>query len=394
MNREEAAIFLRGLVNGQVTEAGQAAFSAWLEQAPEEDLRYIIDLHSRLSEAMQAGKDDRLRALIEARLDEETAATSTVPARRIPWRRWMAAAVLLILAGTGLLWWINSLRSTPTALVSTFKNDIAPGGNKATLTLGNGSVIILDSAHVGELFTQGKTKIIKQDSGRIAYKPVAGISVEVSYNTLTTPRGGQYQLMLPDGSMVWLNAASSIRYPTVFTGNRREVEINGEAYFEIAKDPRKPFIVNVAGNASVEVLGTHFNINAYNDEAFVRTTLLEGSIKMFMLQAKDQQVILTPGDQALFDMHDKEIKTIKNADIEQAVAWKNGRFQFKSADIESLMRQVARWYDIEVLYTGVKTNDRFSGKISRSATLTELLQILATSHVHFKLEGRTLTVLP
>ena len=208
---------------------------------------------------------------------------------------------------------------------------------------------------------------------------------------MSTPAGGQYQLTLPDGSKIWLNASSSIHYPTAFLEKERTVTITGEAYFEIAKDANKPFIVKMYNGAEVKVLGTHFNIKAYTDEEEIKTTLLEGSINIFNGLKNS---LLVPGNQAKMDKSGV-IKVQANADLEEAVAWKNGNFQFTSADVTTVLRQAARWYNIEVVYAGnPSTENKFTGKIPMSVNLSRLLKWLEYSDVHFKLDKKKLIVTP
>ena len=291
-----------------------------------------------------------------------------------------------------------------------FKNDVAPGGNKAILTLANGKQIILDSAANGTISQQGNTKVIKLNDGQLAYQSATGNgqqAMETSYNTITTPKGGQYQIVLADGSKVWLNAASSLRYPTSFSKDRN-VALTGEGYFEVIHNATKPFTVSV-NRISVEDLGTHFNINAYSDEQIIKTTLLEGSVRVTLRQAQgDKGVVIKPGQQAIlpFDraqgklaprnerdrQDDKEIKIV-NADVEEAVAWKNGFFQFKNASIETIMKQVARWYDVEVIFES-RLNQELNGTIPRNMSVSNMFKIFElTGKVHFKIEGKKVTVM-
>jgi ferric-dicitrate binding protein FerR (iron transport regulator) len=268
------------------------------------------------------------------------------------------------------------------------KNDVGPGTNKAILTLANGSSIILDSAANGTLTTQGNSKILKLN-GMLSYSALKNKPSEVLYNTISTPRGGQYQLMLSDGSKVWLNAASSLRFPASFAGKERKVELLGEAYFEVAKNAAMPFKVKVNG-MEVEVLGTHFNINSYENESTVRTTLLEGSVK---INKNNSSSLLKPGQQAQVNKAG-EIKIINNVDVEEAIAWKEGKFQFDRADIHDIMRQLARWYDVDVEYKG-SVSSHFGGTISRDVNLSQVLNMLhLTGEVKFQIEDRKVIVMP
>jgi len=281
-----------------------------------------------------------------------------------------------------------------------YKNDVKPGGNKAILTLADGTKIVLDDASEGALTKQGNTTVIKLDDGRLAYNPqnVTKItSKAVLYNTLSTPRGGQYCVTLPDGTIVWLNASSSLHFPTAFTGNERKVEVVGEAYFEVAKNAEMPFYVK-AGNSEIKVLGTHFNITAYADDKAIKTTLLEGSVEVSLvnsaaLETSNKTVILEPGQQ--FQLEKNNTWNIVNADLEEAVAWKNGFFIFNNENIESIMLKLARWYDVKVIYEVSSENKNFTGHISRSQNVSEVLSMLElTESLHFKIEGKTITILP
>lgn len=269
-----------------------------------------------------------------------------------------------------------------------FKNDVDPGGNKATLTLADGSVILLDDAKNGILAQQGASKVIKLD-GKLLYDLTAIDTRQIVYNTITTPRGGQYQLELPDGSVVWLNATSSIRFPTSFVEMERRVEITGEAYFEVAKNANKPFVVSVNGS-EIQVLGTHFNINAYSDEEIMKTTLLEGSIKF--VSANDNH-ILQPGQQSQLTKGGA-VKVLNKVDVDEVVAWKNGLFSFENAGIEAIMRQLSRWYDVEVDYRG-RPDDLFIAEMNRNIKLSDALKALElTGKVSFEIEGKKIIVMP
>jgi len=269
-----------------------------------------------------------------------------------------------------------------------FKDDVSPGGDKATLTLADGSTIILDDAQNGTLAQQGAAKIIKLD-GKLSYDQTKKNVKEVVYNTISTPKGGQYQLELPDGSLVWLNASSSIHFPTSFVENERRVNVTGEAYFEVAKNLSKPFIVGV-NNSEVQVLGTHFNINSYNDEDDMKTTLLEGSVK-FVSGANTN--ILKPGQQSQLAKNG-DIKVVSDVDVDKVVAWKNGLFDFENAGIETVMRQLSRWYDVEVEYNG-KPDDIFIAEMRRNIKLSDALKALElTGKVRFDIQGKKIIVMP
>jgi ferric-dicitrate binding protein FerR (iron transport regulator) len=323
-----------------------------------------------------------------------------IAVRKMRWFR--AAAAILILITIGAYFFNHSTKSTKKEIVRSvpvpireLPNDVQPGGNKAILTLANGSQIILDSASNGILAKQGKTNIVKLSNGQLAYQGVNHQSGEVMYNTIGTPRGGQYKLVLPDGSGVWLNAISSIRFPTAFLGKERKVQITGEAYFEITKDHSRPFKVIVMTPSrnegmEVEVLGTHFNINAYNDEPEIKTTLLEGSVKV---NSGNNHMVIKPGQQSQVNSSGI-LKLIPNADVDEAVAWKDGRFEFRDADLKTILRQIMRWYDVDVAYESNLPDRYFTAAISRNKSLTGVLKILRLSDIDFKLDGKKLTVIP
>ncbi|MEO8962041.1 MAG: FecR family protein [Ginsengibacter sp.] len=306
----------------------------------------------------------------------------------------VAAAMVLFIAGT-VYWFFDKKEDNRSAIVAPAhkQSPILPGGDRALLTMSDGTTIVLDSMQNGTL-QQGNTKINKQ-GGLLIYKGLASssqYSAPVVYNTLSTPRGGQFQLILPDGSKVWLNASSSLRFPTAFTGNHREVILTGEAYFEVAKNKEKPFRVKV-GSMQVNVLGTHFNINAYQDENTVRTSLLEGSVRIVN---GDKTDLLQPGQQEVLikkeDKSDSYRMEKRNVDMNEVVAWRNGLFQFDGGDIKTIMRQISRWYDVEILYEGKEPERSFQGKISRDAQLNDVLKILELSNVKFSLEGKKIIV--
>ena len=328
-------------------------------------------------------------------------------ARKKTWLRIAAAASVIFILGVGAYWW---LAHTPkTDLVTndkkiTLTNDVAPGGNKAILTLGDGSAIVLDSANNGKLVQQGGSVVNKTRDGELKYESAIGNRESaISYNTLSTPRGGQYQLVLPDGSKVWLNAASSIRFPTAFVGNERKVEITGEAYFEVKPlirpagggQEKMPFVVKIVtpkGDVGeVKVLGTHFNVNAYDDEEAIKTTLLEGKVKV----GNRQSAILKPGEQAVLTADSRlTIHEKTDADLESIMAWKNGSFHFENADLKTVMRQLSRWYDIEVEYTGAVKNEPLFMEVPRNTNLLDVLKVIeTTANLKLKIEGKKVTVL-
>jgi ferric-dicitrate binding protein FerR (iron transport regulator) len=285
---------------------------------------------------------------------------------------------------------IHPVRVQPAAVVDVSR-PVMPGRNRATLTLANGQQILLDSVEKGVLAMQGPSKVVKGDNGKLFYQASGSQVAEATYNVLTTPRSGQYQLTLPDGSKVWLNNVSSLRYPTSFQGKERTVELSsGEAYFEVAQDASRPFVVEVR-DETVKVLGTNFNVMAYPEEGGTQTTLLSGAVQV---QTRNATIRLKPDEQAQVNAGG-EIKVLKDVASQDIVSWKDGFFYFgRAASFEAVMRQLARWYDVEVVYDGKAPDIEFGGKIDRSLPLDDLLKFLDKNQIHFRLEGRKLIVLP
>lgn len=304
------------------------------------------------------------------------------------WMRYAAAVIFMV--GIGVTIAVLSDKQ-PKNVVSTTVPDaeIIPGGDRATLTLADGSRIVLDSAANGQLADQGGAKVIKLEDGQLAYDPQS--TQVVMYNTVSTPRGGQYQLTLPDGTNVWLNAASSITFPTAFIGNNRPVKISGEVYMEVKKDKSKAFIVDIEGRSTVEVLGTSFNINAYADEADIRTTLVEGSVKITRNNGNGEPelAILKPGQQATID---KNISISAEVDLERTLAWKNGYFSFKESDFKAVLRQLERWYDIKVELRGNYDDMLMEGMMDRGVQLSGIIRFFNSYGFETTLDGRTLIV--
>ncbi|NOW98066.1 FecR family protein [Mucilaginibacter sp. SG564] len=308
---------------------------------------------------------------------------------------WIAVAASLIFA-LGLIWLVSyKVHNASIELVQNSSADakrpVMPGNNKATLTLADGSNIDLTDSRKGLLSKQGSVVIGKSGEGEIVYNAKEGEarSTAALFNMISTPRGGQYQVVLSDGTKVWLNAASSIKFPTVFTGHERKVELTGEAYFEVAKNKDRPFKIAVE-QMSIEVLGTHFDVDAYKDEGVIKTTLLEGAVK---LVTGNHQAYLKPGQQAT--LNQQQSFNIGSVNTEEAVAWKNGYFIFNNENIQSIMKKISRWYDVEVVYNGKVDERDFGGTVSRFDSVAEVLKSLElTGTVHFKIEGRKIIVMP
>ena len=311
------------------------------------------------------------------------------------WPRVAVAASIAVMLGTGIFYFTKTKEQIPQ--VAEKPQEIAPGGNRGILTLSNGKQIVLADISAKDTIAkegeEDEVTIKMGANGVITYiiNPKADASKADAnlFNTLSTPTGGQYNIVLADGTKVYLNAVSSIKYPTQFNGDQRIVELDGEAYFEVAKNKNKPFIVK-SGDQDIEVLGTHFNVHAYDNESVVKTTLLEGSVAV---NYKNQKAILKPGQQSNVSEKFNKI-TIKQVDTEAAIAWKNGRFKFDNADLKTVMKQLERWYGIKVEYRGDVSDVRFNGGTFMNKNLSEVLKVLELSNIKFKVEGKTIIVYP
>jgi len=361
------------------------------------DLVEALQKHWDMSNEPSTGIDwdSKLQTIMQQSAEE---VASPVISR---WRWYAAAASVLIALVSGVWFWSYIKKGEHRTAVAAVKksriaNDVKPGGNKAILTLANGSAVTLDSAQNGSLGMQDNMKIVKKANGLLTYEKEGKASGngQPLYNMISTPRGGQYQVVLPDGSKVWLNASSSLRFPTDFTMTGRTVEISGEAYFEIAKDPSRPFKVSIltsrgAGAHQVEVLGTSFDVMAYNDEGMVQTTLVDGAVKVKNGRAEN---MLEPGEQAQSAMDREATHVVKDADVAKAIAWKNGYFNFNKESLQTVMRQLARWYDVEVSYIGSQDDRVFFGGMQRDLPLSSVFKILEKSGVQFSIEGKKVIV--
>lgn len=337
----------------------------------------------------------RQRMLVEMRLAEQKDIAIEKPRIRTQrvytMRRWLVAAGLLLLLAAGAFYFMNSdIPATRQVVESAI--DIAPGKDGAVLTLADGTRLVLDSMNSGVVAMQNGIQVVLRN-GQVVYD--AGKSTGApQYNTMSTPRGRQFQLLLPDGTKIWLNAASSITYPTFFTGTERRVRVTGEVYFEVAKNAGLPFRVDVDNQATIEVLGTHFNVNAYGNEAAMKTTLLEGSVMVAPVAKRQRPVVLKPDQQAEL-VPGAPLVVHENADIDKVMAWKNGLFNFDKVPITEVMKQIERWYDITVVYEKGVPDIEFFGELSRNISLNELVDALKDVGVRFRIEeGRKLVVLP
>jgi transmembrane sensor len=444
MNLEQALQQAEKLASGQYSPDELHDFLSFMDTAEPSQVNRVLEvyqeaIHNQPVYQLQVGPDfmSRLKALRPAESADRMVMAGDkedrdlIPAgHRIVSRTWIrwAAAILILLATGGYLLFLSKKGIDQSPLANnpinpaTPKNDVLPGGNKAILTLSGGRQIILDSAQQGDLTIQGNARVSKMENGKLVYQPVGNsLGETTTYNTLTTPRGGQYQLKLPDGTQVWLNAASSITYPTAFIGKERKVKITGEAYFEVAKNANLPFLVE-ENDLVIKVLGTRFDVNGYVNEPIRSAVLIDGSVNVLY---QKKEVHLEPGMQAQVRRelagdqrsaadqkspadqspsanqkstgdHRNPVLTVVPGNIEQTLAWKNGFFAFANADLPTVMRQIARWYDVDVNYEGAIPKDafEFNGKIGRSLTLDQVLKLLTQTHVHYTIRGKQLTIQP
>lgn len=385
-----------------------------------ERLRYLFERYinktSSASEetelmglALEEGKQAELKELLlavwneagDADINDEKAEEflgnifqKPVMIRRINWRRIAVAASVILLLGAGL--WIvvgkKEGKDIPHFVRDDKPQDVkAPESNRAMITLADGRKIFLDEAGNGELANVNGVKLVKLEDGKIEYMSLAALGMtKEMYNTLSNPRGSKViDMTLSDGSHVWLNAGSSVTYPVAFVGNERKVSITGEAYFEVAPDKSKPFYV-IKGDVNVQVLGTHFNMNAYEDELDIKLTLLEGSVKV---TNKLRSLTIKPNQQAISNVNG-ELLIVNNPDLEAVMAWKNGNFQFNGAGINEVMKQLARWYDVEIEIKG-NIPEHFGGTISREVNVSKVFEMLRlTGELNYKIEGRKIIVIP
>ncbi len=394
-------------LKGTLSEADRQALEQWLTQdARHQALFRRLTEERFLLEALEAyPAGDRQQALERVLKESETIARDRRAQGTFIGNRFIRyAAAIVVVAGAAIGWRAWQQAPLVPEAVAIAEDDLLPGGSKAVLTLANGRQIDLDQVQRGKIARQSDYVIFKTDDGSIAYKPAAEKgtqSLKGQYNTVTTPRGGQYHLQLADGSKVWLNAASSLRFPTEFGTAERIVELTGEAYFEVteAGNKKTPFRV-ISGKQAIVVVGTHFNVNGYADEGKITTTLLEGRVKVFRVDEREKkpvpdtrEVTLLPGQQASLPIAagDAELQ-VETVDTDATVAWKNGNFQFTNMDLPTIMRQVSRWYDVEVEFHGKVPEERFRGKMSREVPVSHLFNVLKTSGVNFKIEGKKILI--
>jgi transmembrane sensor len=377
-------------LRGELTASENEQLEQWLQSDP-----HNRELFNKLSDSTLINEELEIYAASEKEQAWENIVARTGykanPKKRSLKQLIPYAAAVVLLVATGITAGKYFLKKEERKAMAMQPTDLLPGSNKAILKLADGSEIALDDTRKGKIARQQNVLIAKTENGQIVYQaddsqqPVKNIT---QYNAIITPRGGQYEVVLPDGTKVWLNSASSLKYPIAFTGADRRVELSGEAYFEVAKNAAKPFFVKT-GTQTVQVLGTHFNINSYTDEKAVKTTLLEGSVKVTGNTGKST-VKITPGEQAINVAGG--INVIHNADIDEAMAWKNGKFLFRNTDLQTIMRQLSRWYDVDVEYQGVIAERHYRGRISRNVPVSQVFEILKTSGLNFTINGRKIIV--
>ncbi|MBA0883895.1 FecR family protein [Flavobacterium undicola] len=376
-------------ISGEITPEGKTMLLVMLDNPQySEELNAILRENYDSVEIPTVSPDVTKKFIEELRkkmyASSKTKESSVI--RLFNWKKIAVAASVLVAIGIGTFALFQKRDQSPVMVASKESNDKEPGKTGAILTLSNGSKIVLDSAGNGLLANQNNTAVSKKNGG-VVY--TAGSGAQAVYNTMTTPRARQYNLELSDGTKVWLNASSSITFPTSFAANERKVTLTGEAYFEVAKDKTRPFRVLV-NDMMVNVLGTHFNVNAYDDEAAVNTTLLEGSV---LLTEKGKKVLLKPGQQAQKQKLGP-IVVNDNVNLEEVMGWKNGVFYFENASIQTVLRQLSRWYDVDVVFEKGIPERTFEGEIQRNLQLSQVLKILEKNKVHFKIDGNILRVMP
>lgn len=376
-------------ISGEITPEGKTMLLEMLDNPQySEELNSILrdNFDSVEIPSVSSEVTEKFIEELKGKMNSSSKTEKTAVIKLFNWKKIAVAASILIAVGIGTFVVFQKGDEAPVVVVSKQVNDKAPGKTGAILTLADGSKIVLDSLGNGLVANQNNTTVSKKN-GALVYK--SGNNSELVYNTMTTPRARQYNLELSDGTKVWLNASSSLTFPTSFASNERKVILTGEAYFEVAKDKKRPFRVSV-NEMQVNVLGTHFNINAYDDEATINTTLLEGSV---LLSEKSQKVLLKPGQQA--QKQKKGTIVVNNkVNIDKVMGWKNGVFYFENADLQTVLREISRWYDVDVVFEKGIPVRTFEGEIQRNLKLSQVLKILEKNKVHFKIDGNVLRVQP
>jgi len=384
---------LEKYVSNRISDAEMRELFALLEDRRfDKDLEELVLRVMENAPATDTYKPEEWNPVV----DDILKARRVIPMKRRPsvagW--WWAAAVVLLVLGAGLFYPSNYKTAGP-AEAAVAPTPVVPGSEGAILTLADGSKVVLDSVGNGTVAVQNGAKAVVRN-GQLIYDPTLEVDNQVYYNTLVTPRGRQYALVLPDGSKVWLNSGSSIRYPTVFNGKERLVEVTGETYFDVAKNPKMPFRVQVNGKTRVDVLGTAFNINAYSDEPVIRTTLVEGSVRVGTeRKGRNSQVTLSPGQQAVSKPDVEGIDVLSDVNTFPVTAWKDGVFVFDGVSLEEAMRQLERWYDVRIVYAQSVPKLQLGGSIKRSLPFSDVLRFFGNVGLKYEVESNgKIVILP
>lgn len=401
-NEERVKYLLHQFAANTCSRAELDELFAYFRKAGDDDLQPLLDQqYDSMQADPAAGQIDWNDMYTRVLQATERPAVPMVPKKRTGVFRLAAAAAILLAMGAGGYWWFSATQPQPAdkPVVAGAPTEIAPGGNRATLTVSDGPTIVLDSLSQGTFFSQPQATVSKQNEGELVYsKPSYAIGKPPMslFHTLTTPRGGEYKLSLPDGTKVWLNASSTLKYPVPFHGDERLVILTGEAYFEVAHDAKRKFIVH-SGPTTVEVFGTRFNINAYPDEPTLNTTLVEGSVRVESPSALYQPMMLKPGQQAqaawvYTSKKDAHFKLI-DVDVEPVIAWTRNSFSFSNVTLAGAMRQIERWYDVEIVFRDDLAQENITANIPRNIPISRLMHKLSlTGHLHYTIEGRKITI--
>ena len=393
-NQDRLTFLYQQFLAGNLTEPEMDELFLHFQTSDEKELHFLIrqELDTAEAETTATAEEEALLGRIHDHLKEHihSGKQESTNIRRLLIYRIAAAASILLFLSIGTAYYFLHKQQPEQQIVQNKPIDFKPGSKKAILTLNNGQQISLSDARTGMLARQGNIIITKSAGGEVVYhQNKSAAPSAIGYNIITTPRAGYYPLTMADGTVAILDAESSIKYPVSFKGNERLVEVTGQVYFEVKYNRAQPFKIKVKGQ-TIEDLGTKFNVNAYDDEPYLKTTLIEGSVRV---TKEKQSVLLKPGQQAMTDL-DKNTIHMQAIDTEDVIAWKNGQTSFKNEDIQEIMRQVARWYDVDVRYEGQLSKRQFVGGISRTANLSNLLKILAFNNVHYKINGKTIIITP
>ncbi|TDE17271.1 FecR family protein [Dyadobacter psychrotolerans] len=389
MNKEDILIILEKYNQGIATKEEESFLFAYYR---------LFDLGEDVLDKLDADAKQSLKDSIKEEIDKRIFQADNIQSIEAKgyavnsYVRWLAAAMLIAVSSLGYFFYSrsNTKRVDSQEFAQKKERKIVPGTNQALLTLENGEVIVLNNQKDGVVSQQSGVSVRKLKDGQLVYEMKETLTENPVLNTVSTPKGGQYQLILADGSKVWLNAASSIKFPSAFGNTERMVEITGEVYFEVAPDLLKPFKVK-SENQLIEVLGTRFNVNTYRDELSSKTTLIEGKVSISKLTGRGGSRIMKPGQQATVDKNSPDI-ILETVDTEQSVAWKNGYFKFDKADIQTVMRQICRWYDVEAEYRGKLSTDLFAGEIKRDEDVNKVLRIFQLSNIDVQIKGRKIII--